>query len=266
MSPRDQQDIDAGIQRYYGDVFDESARLTTRSAQGPLEFLRTQEIIRAHIPAGRIADIGGGTGVHAVALSADGYEVELVEPVLRHVDAARAAGVSARLGDARRLPFADASFDGALLLGPLYHLTSAEDRLLALREALRIVHPGGVVLVAGLSRYIAFGAMSLGERIPDPLPPEWGELISTGTPTGALRFPAGHFHTAEELGEELERAGFELLEVVGVEGPAGLFLETAADFDADLRDAALMLARAASCVPGIRDQSAHLVAIGRRPD
>lgn len=265
MSPADQQDIDARIQRYYGVVFDESSRLTTRSPQGPLEFSRTQEIIRAHVPIGRVLDIGGGAGAHAKALQDAGYAVELIEPVQHHVDSALAAGVSAQLGDARSLPFEAGSFDAALLLGPLYHLASYEDRQTALREAGRVVKPGGFVLAAGLSRYVAFGAASLGARIPSPMPSEWAALISDGAPTGSLRFPAGHFHTAEELSDELEAAGLEVLGVVGVEGPAGLLLEVEKEVDSAVQDAALTLARAAANVPGIRDQSAHLLGVARRP-
>ncbi|REJ05522.1 class I SAM-dependent methyltransferase [Microbacterium bovistercoris] len=258
-----QTEIDARIQTYYGDVFDESVRLTTRSAQGPLEFRRTQELIRAHVPRGRVLDIGGGSGVHAVALQGDGYDVELIEPVPKHVERASEAGVAARVGDARALPYEDGSFDAALLLGPLYHLASAEDRLTALREAARVVRPGGMVLAAGLSRYVAFGAATLAREVPSPIPGEWAALIADGTPGSGMRFPAGHFHTAEELLAEVEAAGLDVLDVVGVEGPAGLFLEVASGLGQDVQDAAMILARAASAEPGIRDQSAHMLAIAR---
>ncbi|MFC4139389.1 MULTISPECIES: bifunctional 2-polyprenyl-6-hydroxyphenol methylase/3-demethylubiquinol 3-O-methyltransferase UbiG [unclassified Microbacterium] len=264
MTPS-QTDIDARIQTYYGDTFDESVRLTTRSAQGPLEFRRTQELIRTHVPVGRVLDIGGGSGVHAVALQRDGYEVELVEPVPRHVESAVALGVKARIGDARELPFEADSFDAALMLGPLYHLATLEDRLAAISEATRVVRPGGMVLAAGLSRYVAFGAASLGRDIPSPIPGEWAALIADGTPGSGMQFPAGHFHTAEELQSEVEAAGLEVLEVVGVEGPAGLFLEMARDLDQDVQDAAMLIACAASAERGIRDQSAHLLAIARVP-
>ncbi|MGQ7313496.1 GrpB family protein [Microbacterium arabinogalactanolyticum] len=263
MTSADQQDIDARIQTYYGEVFDEHVRLTTRSAQGPLEFQRTQEIIRSHVPGGRVLDIGGGAGIHSRALMDAGYEMEMIDPVVRHVEQAQEAGVRASVGDARELEHADQSFDAAILLGPLYHLASREDRLRALREAARVVRAGGVVLAAGLSRYVAFGAASLGRPVPTPFPGEWAALIADGTPGSQLRFPAGHFHTAEELEDEVADAGMDVLEVVGVEGPAGLLLESVADVHPDVREAALTVARAASAVPGIPDQSAHLIAVAR---
>lgn len=260
----EQDDIDSRIQSYYGQVFDESVRLTTRSAQGPLEFQRTQEIVCAHVPPGRVLDVGGGAGVHARALLALGYDVDLIDPVPGHVEQASAIGIPASVGDARALPHPDGSFDAALLLGPLYHLASRDDRLRALREAARVVRAGGVVIAAGLSRYVAFGAASLGRPVPAPVPGEWIGLIGSGTPSPGLRFPAGHFHTAEELQAELEEAGLRVLDVQGVEGPAGLYLEVAGDVPEPVRSAALTLARASASVPGIRDQSAHLIAVARK--
>lgn len=261
----DQPDIDARIQTYYSELFDEHVRLTMRSAQGPLEFQRTQEIIREHVPIGRVLDVGGGAGIHSRALIDAGYDVEMIDPVPRHVEQAREAGVNAFAGDARDLRFADASFDAVIMLGPLYHLSSRDDRLTALREAARVMRPGGVVLAAGLSRYVAFGAASLGRPVPSPIPGEWAALIADGAPGSGLRFPAGHFHTSEELEAEVADAGLEVIDVFGVEGPAGLFLESAGSVPDDVRDAALVVARAASAVPGIRDQSAHLLAVARVP-
>lgn len=257
-----QDHIDARIQTYYGTQFSEDARLTTRSAQGPLEFTRTQELIRAHVPGGRVLDVGGGTGVHSRALRDHGFDVALVEPVPTHVEAARASGIDAVLGDARRLPFNDDTFDAALLLGPLYHLESRDDRLAALREAARVVRSGGFVFAAAIPRFVAFAAAWLG-RPTGPVPPELLALLEHGTPSPGLRFPAGHFHTAEELADEATAAGLEVLEVHGIEGPGGLFLEQRDVGETELVEAGLTLARAAGDAAGIRDMSGHLLVVAR---
>src|SRR4029453_15161994 len=58
--------------------------------------------------------------------------------------------------DGRRCPVTgrgDGSYDAVLLLGPLYHLPERDDRLRALREARRVVKPGGPVVVAAISRF-----------------------------------------------------------------------------------------------------------------
>lgn len=263
MVASDQPELDARIQEYYAGVFDEQARLTTRSVQGPLEFERTQEIIRAHIPSGsRVLDVGGGSGVHATALADAGYDVELIEPVPSHVEQARVRGVAASIGDARELAYADDAFDAVLLLGPLYHLADEGDRRRALAEARRVVRAGGVVIAAGLSRYVAFGKAFLGRPTETALPGGWERLVTAGVPMAGTRFPAGHFHTSEELESEMVGSGLREVSVVGIEGPAGLFLEGVADATDEVRQAALSLARAAESARGIRDFSAHLLGVG----
>ena len=114
---------DRDIVRYY-EEFDEHSRL--RDAYGQLEFARTMELLMRHLPPPkeRIADIGGATGVYSQALGERGYEMHLLDPVARHVEAARARpGVaSATLGDASQLPWPDAFAGAVLLMGPMYHL------------------------------------------------------------------------------------------------------------------------------------------------
>ena len=57
--------------------------------------------------------------------------------------------VTVRQGDARDLSdFDDETYDIALLLGPMYHLYTREDAMQALREALRVTKPVGVVFVS----------------------------------------------------------------------------------------------------------------------
>ncbi|MBQ1577102.1 MAG: methyltransferase domain-containing protein, partial [Oscillospiraceae bacterium] len=44
--------------------------------------------------------------------------------------------------------FPDASFDMTMLLGPMYHLYTRDDKIRALAEAVRVTKPGGYILVA----------------------------------------------------------------------------------------------------------------------
>jgi ubiquinone/menaquinone biosynthesis C-methylase UbiE len=126
---------------------------------GRLELLRTQEVLRRHLPVppARVADIGGGPGVHAQWLADSSYQVHVVDIIPRHVNQVRSAlgpkGVTAEVGDARELNLPSASFDAAVLLGPMYHLTERADRLQALREAARVVKSGGLVAVGAISRF-----------------------------------------------------------------------------------------------------------------
>ena len=58
-----------------------------------------------------------------------------------------------RLGEARRLPFDDASFDAVLLLDPLYHLVDRDDRVPRCGSRRGSCGPGGLVLAAAISRF-----------------------------------------------------------------------------------------------------------------
>lgn len=260
----DQTELDARIQAYYAAAFDESKRLTGRSAQGRLELERVQELVPARIPtSSRIVDVGGATGVHAAALAAAGHEVLLVDPVPAQVHAAREHGTfEAVVGDARRLQLDDGSFDVALLFGPLYHLASREDRLLALSEARRVVRSGGWIFAAAIPRFARLAALSLAEGFPPPQA-DWVSLLEQGSAPDGGRFPGGHFHTAAELEDELRIAGLAEVEVCAIEGPDGLALEQLPEADEELHQAALRTVRALGHLPGVADLSNHMMGMGR---
>lgn len=261
----DQGQLDSAIQDYYASQFNESARLTTRSTQGRLEFIRVQELIAERIaPASHIVDVGGATGVHAAPLAELGHRVTLIDPVESQVLAARESGTfEAVVGDARRLDLPTDAFDVALLFGPLYHLGSAEDRQLCLREAARVVRPGGLVFCSAIPRLVRHAALAIGGTVPRPYPTSWVELLAHGTPVAAGRFPGGHFHTSEELEQELAAAGLGQIELHAIEGVGGLVLGECVLDDSEALDAALTLARRTGHLKVAWDLSNHLMAIGR---
>jgi SAM-dependent methyltransferase len=263
----DQSELDSRIQVYYASLFDESQRLSTRSAQGRLEFERVQELIGSRIPAqSRVLDVGGATGVHAAALALLGHDVVLVDPVESHVELARQHGTfTAEVGDARDLGFAGQSFDVVLLFGPLYHLAAGGDRLRCLQESSRAARAGGWVFVSAIPRFASHAMMTLGR--PEPpgrrYPPEMIALLERGDPPASSPFPGGHFHTGEELFEEMSSAGLVEVEVCAIEGPNGLALESFSHVDEAVHQAALTLVRTVGGLPGIRDMTNHLLGIGR---
>ncbi|GJJ16378.1 class I SAM-dependent methyltransferase [Mycolicibacterium mageritense] len=263
----DQPDLDARIQDYYRNQFAESDRLGNRSAQGRLEFERVQELIGARIgPRSRILDVGGGTGVHAAALAERGHDVVLIDPVPDHVDTARRHGTFvAEHGDARDLRFPDSAFDAVLLFGPLYHIAARQSRIRCLREAKRVSRSGGWVFAAVIPRFASHAVNTLGrgDLLDQPYPAELIALLERGDPPATIRFPGGHFHTGEELLQELAAAGLPDAEAHAIEGANGFALEELPVVDEAIHQAALSLVRRTGHLPGIRDMSNHLMGIAR---
>jgi len=91
-----------------------------------------------------LLEIGGGrSGVGQLLFPGAAVTNCDIDPAFAP-DAAR-AGVTFVCGDARALPFTDASFDVVTMFDVLEHI---EDDAAAAREALRVVRPGGVILVS----------------------------------------------------------------------------------------------------------------------
>lgn len=217
------------LQGFYAS-YDEASRLETGPFQ--LERERTRELLARHLPPppAAVLDVGGGPGAHAVWLASRGYEVHLVDVVPRHVEQARQrpagapALASAEVGDARALGRPDAWCEVVLLLSPLYHLTSRADRLVALREARRVLRPGGRLFAAVISRFASL-LDALVQRIDDP---RFSVIVTRDLADGQHRNPTdriqfftkAYFHRPEELKAELEEAGLAEVTLFAIEGRA----------------------------------------------
>src|SRR5258706_16089973 len=128
------------IQHYYDlSATTEWARLERYRTEYAVTLRALQDYLPK--PPSSILDCGGGPGRYAIELARLGYSVSLFDLSQISLSLARtnahAANVSLAAyehGSATDLSrFRDSSFDSVLLLGPLYHLTEAKDRELALQ-------------------------------------------------------------------------------------------------------------------------------------
>lgn len=257
----------------------EKTRLDTGTGQ--LERVRTQEILAQRLPSApaEIVDVGGGPGGYAAWLASRGYTVDLIDFVPLHVEQAREVfanlgqGCTARaeVGDARRLPYASESRDAALVLGPLYHLPARADRLQALLEARRVLRPGGLVVVAGISRFASLMDGFFRGFISDP---RFVEIVEGDLESGQHEnltsdpayFMTAYFHHPSELAEELQDAGFSGTEVVAVEGPFWCLQNFEEVWSREeLRETLLGFLRRIDRDSALLGASAHLLALGRKP-
>ena len=142
------------LEEYYNN-YDEEGRLLSR--HGQVEYLTTMKYIReslAGLSDPKILEVGAGTGRYSVTLAKQGLKVTAVELIPHNLEILKSKldgtePITALQGNALDLSrFADETFDLTLLLGPMYHLYSKEEKLQALSEAVRVTKSGGRILVA----------------------------------------------------------------------------------------------------------------------
>ncbi|MFW9992056.1 MAG: class I SAM-dependent methyltransferase [Candidatus Odinarchaeota archaeon] len=210
----------------------------TRKDRHPLEFIITEHYLKNHLPpkGSVIADIGGGPGRYTVMLARWGYSVSLVDLSRENVRFARKkigelgleANVSEiEIGDARNLSrFKDGSFDAVLLLGPLYHLVTEEDRIATLLEAKRILKGDGVLFISFLNRYasIIHGFTYWPEGILEERD-RFRTLLEEGHSFNFTKdenkFAPAYYIRVQEISPLLEKAGLQIIKKVACEGILG---------------------------------------------
>ena len=265
---------------YYSEWQGEERRLF-EIPSGVIERLRTQSILKRFMPEAPavVCDVGGGAGVYAFPLAEQGYSVHLMDLTSLHIDWAAThvaeSGVElagCTVADARNLPVADRVADVVLLLGPLYHLKKKEDRLQALREAHRVLKPGGLLFAVAISRfavYFDFGALN---QLHDQ---HIAALSEDVTRTGKNHQPhdeardffsySAYFHHPDELNSEVLSAGFSEVQMLSVEGPSWLFggLEETVQ-DEQALQTALRFIEMIETEPSVMGASGHIMAVGKK--
>ncbi len=265
--------LDPAIASYYADGAEEDRLFI--DGRPRLEYVRTLELLQRELPAppARVLDVGGGTGVYAMALGSSGYHVDLVDPVAVHVERAREIAaerglsgvVTASSGDARALDGSDGSYDAVLLLGPLYHLIDRDDRVRAWREACRVVAPDGVVIAVAISRFASLldglkrhilGDQQFAARVAEDLRSgQHRNVAGGGRPEW---FTTAYFHRPDELRAEAVEGGLSEPRLFAIEGPAWMVE------DPDELATQLDSARAVESEPSLLSASAHILAATHR--
>ena len=253
---------------------------------GIVEFHRTKEILSRYIDKGMVIyDIGGGIGMYAAWLAKKGNEVHLIELAENAVEYAKANIMQdcrfvAETGNALQVNRSDESADVVLLMGPLYHLRDREERLQALREALRMLKKGGLLVAAGISKFSSMTwALSVyGEKKNENLvefldDPVFFNMIKSEMTTGdhirPKEYPKfiaeAYFTISEEMKSEIAEVGFVVDKTIAVEGCIWFTPHLQEKWtDEASRERLLDLVRMTETEPEMMGMSPHFLVVARK--
>ena len=143
----------------------------------------------------RLLDAGCGAGLLALLASLRGALVTALDasPGLLAIARQRLPDADVREGDLEALPFADASFDAVTAVNSLFY---AENMAAVMRELVRVVRPGGRVIVTAWGppercEFLTAVMPALGPLMPPPPPgappPHPGALSEPGALAAVLK-------------------------------------------------------------------------------
>jgi 2-polyprenyl-3-methyl-5-hydroxy-6-metoxy-1,4-benzoquinol methylase len=143
----------------YYKSYDENGRLKRHK----LEYLTTVEYFnRLFQPGSKILDACAGTGIYSYYLAEQGHKVTSCDLVPNNVDLMKQQEKANLLKDIQVMnvldlsALADESFDVVLCMGALYHLNEETDKMRAIQECLRILRPGGILVLSYINRFAQF--------------------------------------------------------------------------------------------------------------
>ncbi|PGZ96261.1 SAM-dependent methyltransferase [Bacillus pseudomycoides] len=213
------------VVEYYS-TFDEWGRLDRE----PLEFQVNWHYIQKYLPqTGKVLDNGAGPGKYAMKLAEQGYKVTLTDLVPRLVEVgenkAKELGLSTQfdgfyVADARNLTLLEnEQFDASLMMGPMYHLQSEQDRNLAIKELHRVTKKDGIVYVAFMPRikHVLSSLLYPQTWKPNDNMDSIQQFIRTGefNHSDEGRFTGAYYFNVEDIQPFMESYGFETLNLIG---------------------------------------------------
>jgi ubiquinone/menaquinone biosynthesis C-methylase UbiE len=264
---------------YVGQHYDETIfdYEVMRSQLCPAEFAVTSRQLERWIPEGAlVAELGVGGAYYSELLARRKCKLHLVDVSARLLDTTwskmRAGGYQEQiagvdLASATNLDCLQSErFDAVLMLGPLYHLCTLEERRLAVSEAARVLKPGGLVFAAGINR-LAYLRDLFRESPQEVISRhEFHErFLRDGNldPTHAPPIGFAHLTTIAEF-RDLFESEFEEAALMGVESFASVWQQVLSGLPQEQAVAWVDLIEQTSMMPEALGMSDHFLFIGKK--
>ena len=212
----------------------EEDRLSTNNARR-IEFLTTVRVLDELINGKKtILDCAAGTGIYSFYFADKGHVVTATDITPRHIEVIRGIlknkpyKMETALLDATNMSiFEDESFDIVLNMGPFYHLVNACDREKCMKESLRVLKKGGLLVTAYIPRYYVFQYVAMQNR--DFLDAKLaGQIIQTGElhhDDAKCFWTDTYYSTCEEMEQLYKRHHLTVIEHFAQDGATPHFSE-----------------------------------------
>lgn len=231
MNANPDRRYEAQVKEYYSIQGLKEWRRLTRDAYHQLEFNTTLHYLKKYLPKrGYILDAGGGPGRYTIELAKMGHRVALLdltpqllrvaERQIRKIRVEKNVGLVKQGTICNLSQFDDDTFDAVTCLGgPLSHVLDKKRREKSIDELIRVTKRGGPIFASVIGRLAVLVTELV--RLPHEIELEmFKKLRDTGDYEGGYGFTPCHFYDPDELKEEFEKRGTNVLEMIGLEGLA----------------------------------------------
>lgn len=261
------------------DYYNENYKREWKRLEDPyarIEFFSTLYLIKKYFPeSGEVFDVGSGPGRYSIELLKRGYDVSLLDISDKEIELAKnnieAFGLKANkylCMDARDLKCEETeSYDAILLMGPMYHLHSKEDRASILNTCKNLLRKDGIVLISYMN---AWGIVKAGVTEFPEIFEEIEKLYDYFDEQRLSQyegFTECYFSTPLLALEEVKESGLEVVSYAGAESFLSGFGKDITTHYLENRKVYLNLLKVAAekCEePQYRDSTEHLIIIGKK--
>lgn len=194
----------------------------------PYEFAITTHMMDRYIKAGdSILDIGGGPGRYSLHYLEKGNPVTLTDLSQGNIDFAM------RLASERELPlrslacdalliqeYVEDKFDHVFLMGPLYHLLDEAERIQAVKSAMAMLKPNGILYASFLLMFsgIIYFLREAPEQVVQPSEQVWLDAVRQQISWGGNAFTRAFFIDQDKVLPFMQQFDLEILHLFGQEG------------------------------------------------